>query len=274
MLCLLSGGGSALLAAPAPGVSLADKRAVTGELLRSGATISEINCVRKHLSAVKGGRLSAAAWPARVETLAISDVPGDDIATIASGPTVADPTTYAEARAVLEACRIAPPRSVAAHLAAEPDETPKPGDARLARSRATVVTTPQAALEAAANAARDEGFHPLILSDAVEGEAREVAGVHAANRAPDRAARAACAAALRAAFGGRDDRNGLRVRPRRDATPSSCSRWRWLSTASRACMPLPATPTGSTATRTMPARSLGPTRSRAPRRQASMRARI
>ena len=180
MLCLLSGGGSALLAAPAPGVSLADKRAVTGELLRSGATISEINCVRKHLSAVKGGRLSAAAWPARVETLAISDVPGDDIATIASGPTVADPTTYAEARAVLEACRIAPPRSVAAHLAAEPDETPKPGDARLARSRATVVTTPQAALEAAANAARDEGFHPLILSDAVEGEAREVAGVHAA----------------------------------------------------------------------------------------------
>ena len=180
MLCLLSGGGSALLAAPAPGVSLADKRAVTGELLRSGATISEINCVRKHLSAVKGGRLSAAAWPARVETLAISDVPGDDIATIASGPTVADPTTYAEARAVLEARRIAPPRSVAAHLAAEPDETPKPGDARLARSRATVVTTPQAALEAAANAARDEGFHPLILSDAVEGEAREVAGVHAA----------------------------------------------------------------------------------------------
>ena len=180
MLCLLSGGGSALLAAPAPGVSLADKRAVTGELLRSGATISEINCVRKHLSAVKGGRLSAAAWPARVETLAISDVPGDDIATIASGPTVADPTTYAEARAVLEACRIAPPPSVAAHLAAEPDETPKPGDARLARSRATVVTTPQAALEAAANAARDEGFHPLILSDAVEGEAREVAGVHAA----------------------------------------------------------------------------------------------
>ena len=180
MLCLLSGGGSALLAAPAPGVSLADKRAVTGELLRSGATISEINCVRKHLSAVKGGRLSAAAWPARVETLAISDVPGDDMATIASGPTVADPTTYAEARAVLEACRIAPPRSVAAHLAAEPDETPKPGDARLARSRATVVTTPQAALEAAANAARDEAFHPLILSDAVEGEAREVAGVHAA----------------------------------------------------------------------------------------------
>ena len=180
MLCLLSGGGSALLAAPAPGVSLADKRAVTGELLRSGATISEINCVRKHLSAVKGGRLAAAAWPARAVTLAISDVPGDDMATIASGPTVADPTAYAEARGVLDAYGIAPPPAVAAHLDAEPDETPKPGDPRLARSRAAVVTTPQAALEAAAAAAREAGFRPLILSDAVEGEARDVAGVHAA----------------------------------------------------------------------------------------------
>ncbi len=179
-LCLISGGGSALLAVPAPGIALADKRAVTGDLLRSGATISEMNCVRKHLSAIKGGRLAAAAWPARVETLAISDVPGDDPATIASGPTVADPTTFADARAVLEKYAIAPPPAVAASLAAAADETPKLGDARLARSRFAVVATPQGALEAAAAVARDAGCRPLILSDAVEGESRDVAGVHAA----------------------------------------------------------------------------------------------
>ena len=142
LLCLISGGGSALLTLPAPGITLADKQAVTGTLLRSGATISEMNCVRKHLSAIKGGRLAAAAWPARVETLAISDVPGDDPATIASGPAVADPTTFAAARAVLEKYAIAPPPAVAAHLAAAESETPKPGDPRLARGRTTLVATP------------------------------------------------------------------------------------------------------------------------------------
>lgn len=180
LLCLVSGGGSALLTAPAPGIALADKQAVTGALLRSGATISEINRVRKHLSAVKGGRLAAAAWPARVETLAISDVPGDDPATIASGPAVADPTTYADARAVLAKYAIAPPPAVAARLDAARDETPKPGDPRLARARATLVATPQAALEAAAETAREAGWRPVILSDAIEGEARHAALTQAA----------------------------------------------------------------------------------------------
>jgi hydroxypyruvate reductase len=180
VVCLISGGGSALLTLPASGLALDDKRAVTGELLRCGATISEINCVRKHLSAIKGGRLAAAAHPAQVVTLMISDVPGDDPAVIASGPTVPDPTTFAAARAVLAKYAITPPAAVAAHLAAEADETPKPGDARLARSRAVTIATPQAALEAAAAVAQAAGYRALILSDSVEGEAREVALVHAA----------------------------------------------------------------------------------------------
>jgi hydroxypyruvate reductase len=179
LLCLISGGGSALLALPAPGLTLADKQAVTKALLRSGAAIDEINCVRKHLSAIKGGRLAAAAFPAPTVALLISDVPGDDPAVIASGPTVADPTTFAEARAVLDRYAIVPPPAVARHLAEAADETPKPGDPRLVNSRAVLVATPQDALEAAAAAARRLGYAPLILGNAIEGEAREVARVHA-----------------------------------------------------------------------------------------------
>jgi glycerate 2-kinase len=180
VLCLISGGGSALLTLPAAGLELEDKRAVTAELLRCGATISEINCVRKHLSAIKGGRLAAAAHPAEVVALMISDVPGDDPAVIASGPTVADPTTFAQARAVLAKYGIAPPPAVAKRLAEEADETPKPGDPRLAHARSVLISTPQSALEAAAEVARGAGFAPLILSDSIEGEARDVALVHAA----------------------------------------------------------------------------------------------
>jgi hydroxypyruvate reductase len=180
VLCLISGGASALLALPAPGIALADKQAVTRDLLRCGATIAEINCVRKHLSAVKGGRLAAAASPARVVTFAISDVPGDDPAVIGSGPTVADPSTYAEARQIIAKYRLTPPPSVAARLAAGADETPKPGDPRLAGARYEMIATPRAALEAAATAARARGVTPLILGDAIEGEAREVALVQAA----------------------------------------------------------------------------------------------
>jgi len=180
VLCLISGGGSALLTMPAPGISLDDKRAVTGDLLRSGATIGEMNCLRKHLSAIKGGRLAAAAHPAQVVTLMISDVPGDDPAVIASGPTVPDPTTFAAARAVLAKYDITPPPAIAAHLTAEADETPKPGDPRLANSRAVTISTPQQSLEAAAVVAKQAGFEPMILSDAIEGEARDVALVHAA----------------------------------------------------------------------------------------------
>ena len=179
-LCLISGGGSALLALPAPGLTLADKRVVGARLLASGATISEINCVRKHLSAIKGGRLAAAAYPALVTALAISDVPGDDPAVIASGPTVPDPTTFAEALAVLEKYAIEAPAAVTEHLRAAHDETPKPDDARLGSSRTVVVATAADALAAAAAVARARGFAPLILGDDIEGEARQVARDQAA----------------------------------------------------------------------------------------------
>jgi hydroxypyruvate reductase len=180
LVCLVSGGGSALLALPAPGLSLADKQAVTRDLLRSGATIGEINTVRKHLSAIKGGRLAAAAARARILTLAISDVPGDDPAVIGSGPTVPDPSTFADAAAVLAKYRIEPPPSVVAHLAAAAAETPKPGDPVFRRSRFELIASPQQALAAAAEVALSRGVTPVVLSDRIEGEARDVGGVHAA----------------------------------------------------------------------------------------------
>jgi hydroxypyruvate reductase len=179
VLCLISGGGSALLALPAPGLTLEDKRAINRALLKSGANIAEMNCVRKHLSAIKGGRLAAAAAPARLVSLLISDVPGDDPAVIASGPTVPDPTSSADALAVLGKYRIDAPAAVIAHLKSAVSETPKPGDPRLARATVTIIARPQDALEAAAAAARAAGWTPLILGDSLEGEAREVAIVHA-----------------------------------------------------------------------------------------------
>ncbi|MBM3482249.1 MAG: glycerate kinase [Alphaproteobacteria bacterium] len=179
VLCLISGGGSALLALPADGIALDDKRAVTSALLRSGATIHEINAVRKHLSAIKGGRLGAAAHPAPVVTLVISDVPGDNLSVIASGPTVPDPSTYADARAVLAKYGITPPQAIAARLAEARDETPKPGDPRLARARAILIATPAGALQAACEVARAAGYEPLLLGDAIEGEARAVAASQA-----------------------------------------------------------------------------------------------
>jgi len=180
VLCLISGGGSALLPLPADGLTLADKQQVNRALLRSGATISEMNCVRKHLSAIKGGRLAAACAPARVVTLLISDVPGDDPAVIASGPTVPDPTTCADALAILRKYSLDEPVAALAHVQRCNDETPKPGDPRLAHAEAILIGAPQASLEAAAHVARSAGVAPLILSDAIEGEARDVALVHAA----------------------------------------------------------------------------------------------
>ena len=174
VLALISGGGSALLAAPAAGVTLAEKRALTAALLRSGASIGEINCVRKHLSAIKGGRLALAAWPAPVLTLAISDVPGDDPAVIASGPTVADPTTAVDALKVLDFHGIAIPDALRVRLASGELETPKPGDPRLANSEFRLIASPRQMLEAAAAEANRLGIAPLILGDAIEGEAREV----------------------------------------------------------------------------------------------------
>lgn len=174
VLALVSGGGSALLAAPAAGVTLAEKRALTSALLKSGASIGEINCVRKHLSAIKGGRLAAAAYPASVLTLAISDVPGDDPAVIASGPTVGDPTTCADALRILDAYAIAVPPELRQRLQSGELETPKPDDPRLARSEFRLIASPRQMLEAAAAEAHRLGVTPLILGDALEGEAREV----------------------------------------------------------------------------------------------------
>ncbi len=179
-LCLISGGGSALLSLPAPGLGLDDKQQVTSALLRSGATISEINCVRKHLSAIKGGRLAAACHPAPVVTLAISDVPGDDAAVIASGPTVPDPSTFAEARAVLEKYAIDAPANVMDHLRTAREESPKPNDARLAHAEFRLIATPAAALEAAGKVARQAGYTVRLLGDALEGDAGDMARAQAA----------------------------------------------------------------------------------------------
>jgi hydroxypyruvate reductase len=170
VIALISGGGSALMALPAPGLTLADKQAINRALLASGATIGEMNCVRRHLSAIKGGRLAAAAAPARLVTLAISDVPGDDPAVIASGPTVPDPTSFADAQAILARYDIAPSPAMAAWLA-NGQETPKPGE--LPHASFHMIATPAMALEAAATTARAHGLTPLILGDALEGESSQ-----------------------------------------------------------------------------------------------------
>ena len=180
VLCLISGGGSSLLSLPAAGVALADKQQISQALLASGATISEMNCVRKHLSAIKGGRLALACAPARVLSLLISDVPGDDPTVIASGPTVADPTRCVDALSVLQRYAIAVPPAIGAALAQGSLETPKPDHPAFASGHVQIVATPQQSLEAAAQAARDAGLAAYILSDSIEGESREVGQVHAA----------------------------------------------------------------------------------------------
>jgi len=174
VIALISGGGSSLLVAPAPGLTLADKQSVNSALLKSGATISEMNCVRRHLSALKGGRLAAACHQARLVTLLISDVPGDDPIDIASGPTVADPSSCADALAIIDRYRIDVPSAVRAVLESRQAESIKPGDPRLAGSETRMITAPQVALEAAARVARDAGITPYILGDSLEGEARDL----------------------------------------------------------------------------------------------------
>ena len=179
VLCLISGGGSALLSAPLPGLTLPDKQAINRSLLRSGASIAEMNCVRRHLSATKGGRLGAACHPARVVTLLISDVPGDDPAVIASGPTVPDATTCGDALAIVARYGIALPAAARAILESGKGETVKPGDPRLARPDIRMIATPQMALDAAAARAVEAGLAAHILGDAIEGEARDVGTVMA-----------------------------------------------------------------------------------------------
>ena len=175
VVALISGGGSSLLSLPAGGISAEDKRAVNRALLKSGAPIEDMNIVRKHLSNIKGGRLAAAAYPAHVETLVISDVPGDDLAAVASGPTVPDPSTFTQARAVIAKYGIEVPDSVKHHLAEAKNETPK----HLAHARARCIASPQQSLMAAAKVARDAGYRPIILGDAIEGEARDMGFVMA-----------------------------------------------------------------------------------------------
>ena len=174
VIALISGGGSSLLVAPGEGLTLADKQAVNTALLHSGASISEMNCVRRHLSSLKGGRLAAQCHPAQVWTLLISDVPGDDPIDIASGPTVADPTTCADALAIVERYRISVPAAVRHLLESGAGETIKPGDPRLQGIQTRMITAPQIALEAAAQVARDAGITPYILGDSLEGEARDL----------------------------------------------------------------------------------------------------
>lgn len=177
VLCLVSGGGSALLPLPLPGITLAMKQEVNRALLQSGATIAEMNCLRRHLSATKGGRLALACHPARVLTLLLSDVPGDAPMDIASGPTVGDPTTCADALDIARRHGIALPPAVRELLESGRGESPKPGHPHLARSEVRMVATPQMALEAAAQVAREAGYTPYILGDALEGEARDVGRV-------------------------------------------------------------------------------------------------
>ncbi len=177
VLCLISGGGSSLLPLPFEGLTLEHKQTVNRALLKSGATISEMNCVRRHLSAIKGGRLAVACHPARVVTLLISDVPGDDPINIASGPTVADPSTCEDALAIVQRYGIELPAEVRVVLESGRGESIKPGDPRLARNQVSMVAAPQMALEAAAAVARDAGYGAYILGDALEGEARDVGKV-------------------------------------------------------------------------------------------------
>ncbi len=214
VIFLLSGGGSALLSLPAEGIGLADKQAVNKALLKSGAAIGEMNCVRKHLSAIKGGRLAKACWPASVYTYAISDVPGDEATVIASGPSVGDPTTSADALAILKRYAIDVPQNVLDWLADPRSETVKPDDPCLARSHFQLIATPQNALDAAAVKCRAAGFSTLILGD-LEGEAREVAKRPRRHRPADPQARPAAGGALRDPLRRRDHRHRARQRSRR-----------------------------------------------------------
>jgi glycerate 2-kinase len=180
VLCLISGGGSSLLSLPAKGVTLEDKQAINKALLKSGAAIDEMNCVRKHLSSIKGGRLATMCAPARVVTLLISDVPGDAAEVIASGPTVPDPTTCADALRILARYGIDIPKAARAGLESGVFESPKPGDPRFAGHQVRLIATPQESLEAAAAVAREAGIEAHILSDQIEGESREIGKMHAA----------------------------------------------------------------------------------------------
>jgi glycerate 2-kinase len=256
VIALISGGGSALLTLPCEGLGLADKQLINDALLRSGAPIDEMNCVRKHLSAIKGGQLARAVYPARLVTLAISDVPGDDPSVIASGPTVPDPTTQAQARAILEKYRIDLTPAAAARLNDPAHETPKAGDAIFEHAEYRLVAAPMASLEAAAQLAWSQGLEPIILGDALEGEARELGRAHAdealkrLGRGRDRPIVLLSGGETTVTVSGKPGAAG--------AMPSIFWPLHWRVGGRAAFMPLPATPMASTGPRTMPERSAGP----------------
>jgi hydroxypyruvate reductase len=180
VIALICGGGSSLLPAPPDGISLADKMALNEALLRSGAPIDEMNCIRKHVSMIKGGRLALAAHPARVVSLIVSDIPGDIAAHVASGPTIPSENTVEEARALVRRYELDLPQAMQAHLMSDAAAAPSPDDKRFAGHEVHIIASAQISLEAAARATRDRGYEAIILSDAIEGEAREIAHMHAA----------------------------------------------------------------------------------------------
>ena len=250
VVCLISGGASSLLALPAAGVTLAEKQAINSALLKSGAAIDEMNCVRKHLSAIKGGRLAAACAPARVVTLLVSDVPGDSPSVIGSGPTVPDPTTCADALARPRALRRSRSRRPSAPASrAARFETPKPGDPVFAGNQVHLVATPQQSLDAAAALARSAGIEAHMLSDEIEGESREVAKVHAA-LARQIARRGQPFARPCVVLSGGETTVTVKQRAAAAAAPaSSCSAARWRCRASPTSGRSPPTPTASTASK-------------------------
>ena len=263
VLCLISGGGSALLALPAEGITLEQKQAINKALLRSGAAISEMNCVRKHLSAIKGGRLALACAPARLVTLMISDVPGDEPAIIASGPTLPDATTCAEALAILRKYAIALSPELERYLESGAGETPKPGDVRFTGHLHHVIATAQDALEAAAETARGAGITPYILSSGMEGEARDVAIVHAAIARQVAQYGQPFQRPCVLISGGETTVTGVAMGVA-DATQNFCSASPLRLMVIRRFMPLPAIPMASTVRKTMPVRSMAPIRWRGP----------
>jgi hydroxypyruvate reductase len=261
VIALISGGGSSLLVSPAQGLTLADKQAVNAELLRCGATIAEMNCVRRHLSGIKGGRLAAACHPAKVVTLLISDVPGDDPIDIASGPTVADPTTCSDALAIVDRHDLNVSPAVRALLASGEGETVKPGDPRLTRTETRMITAPQIALEAAARIAHDAGITPYILGDSLEGEARDL-GKALAGIARQVAKRGQPFKAPCVLLSGGETTVTLKGRDAVVETSSSCCRSVSRSMDCPRSTRSQATPTASTAPRRSPARSSHPIHSR------------
>ena len=269
VLCLISGGGSSLLALPIDGITLEDKQAVNRELLKSGATISEMNTIRRHLSAIKGGRLASACHPAKVVTLLISDVPGDNPCDIASGPTVGDASTCEDALAIVRRYGIDLPANVREVLESGRGESVKPDDQRLQNIETRLITTPQIALEAAAKVARAAGITPYILSDAIEGEARDVGKVLGAIALQVAREKPALQRALRAALGRRNDGDATRATGAADATSNSCSRSASHSTAKRASTRWPPTPTASMGRKRSPAPTSRRTRCNAPGHEAS-----